>query len=103
MTEALSCCDYFDNVDGRSVPDGLPDFAGETLDLICDSANAPYEGYVAKGNENYLKELNFKNFLSALDTTCAVGQFDKNSLTRKQSSKIVILASHIRPLTVTGT
>ena len=93
MTEALSCCDYFDNVDGRSVPDGLPDFAGETLDLICDSANAPYEGYVAKGNENYLKELTFKNFLSALDTTYAVGQFDKNSLTRKQSSKIVILAS----------
>lgn len=93
LTEALSCCDYFDNVDGRRVSDGLPDFAGETFDIICDTANSPYEGYVANGNENYLKELTFRNFLSALDTTCAVGQFDRNSLIRKQSSKIVILAS----------
>lgn len=86
-------CDHFDNVDGRQVPDGLPDFAGETISLICDEANGPYYGYMEKGNETYLKELTVKNFISAVDTSCAFSQYDRDTKVHKSSSKVVVLTS----------
>lgn len=93
IADELMSCDYFDNVDGRMQPDGLPDFAGETLALLCDNANEPYHGYLDNGNEGYLKELTVKNFLSAIDTTCALNPFDRKTTVHKSGSKIVILAS----------
>ncbi len=91
--EELLSCDYFDNVDGRKDSDGLPDFAGETVAVISDNANAPYSGYLRNGNENFLKEVNVKNFISAIDTVCSANQFEVNNSLRKQSSKVIILGS----------
>lgn len=93
LADNFMTCDDFDNVNGRCIPDGLPDFAGETFDLICDSANAPYEGYLEQGNDVFLKELTVKNFLSSIDTVFHASQFDKNTTERKSASKIVILSS----------
>ncbi len=91
--EELLSCDYFDNVDGRKDSDGLPDFAGETVAVISDDANAPYSGYLQNGNENFLKEVNVKNFISAIDTVCSADQFETNLSLRKQSAKVIILGS----------
>ncbi len=91
--EELLSCDYFDNVDGRKSPDGLPDFAGETVAVISDNANAPYYGYLQNDNEKFLKELNVRNFISAIDTVCSVNQFENVPTSRKRSSKVVILSS----------
>lgn len=93
VARELVNCDYFDNVDGHMRPDGLPDFAGETISMICDNANEPYQGYLDNNNENYLKELSVKNFISAVDTTCALNPFDRKTNIHKTGSKIVILAS----------
>ena len=93
LTDELLSCDYFDNVDGRTVSDGLPDFAGETISVICDNADAPYHGYLEIGNDVYLKELTVRNFISALDTTCALSQFDRDRTVHKTGAKVVILAS----------
>ncbi len=91
--EELLSCDYFDNVDGRKDSDGLPDFAGETVAVISDDANAPYSGYLQNENENFLKEVNVKNFISAIDTVCSADQFETNLSLRKQSAKVIILGS----------
>lgn len=93
LADGLLACDYFDNVDGRRNPDGLPDFAGETLSVVCDNANTPYGGYLDSGNEKYLRELTVRNFISALDTVCASSPFDMDESVRKRGSKVVILAS----------
>ena len=93
LTEWLMRCDCFDNVDGRVLPDSLPDFAGETFAVISDNANAPYCGYPEKGNAGFLREVNVRNFLAAVDTVCASSQFDGKQSVRKTASKAVILAS----------
>lgn len=93
IADALVSCDYFDNVDGRMVPDGLPDFAGETVAMLCDNANSPYGGYLENGNDGYLKELGVRNFISAIDSTCALNPFDRKTSVHKAGAKIVVLAS----------
>lgn len=93
MADEFLGCDHFDNVDGRAIPDGLPDFAGETISLLCDEANGPYGGYAVQGNEEYLRELNVKNFISAVDTSCSRSQYDRESKVHKSSAKVVVLAS----------
>ena len=46
-----------------------------------------------KGNETYLKELTVKNFISAVDTSCAFSQYDRDTKVHKSSSKVVVLTS----------
>lgn len=84
--------DVYDNIDGRPAPDGLPDFAGERIDVITDRANLPYEAFLG-GNEDSLRTVTVLNFLSALDTTLSIGAFDNEKLERKENSKIVVFTS----------
>jgi len=84
--------DFFDNIDGRQLSDGLPDFAGERFDLISDKANAPYESLLG-GREDSLRTVTVRNFLFALDTTLSIGAFDDERLERKENAKIVVFAS----------
>ena len=37
--------DRVDNIDGRPQRDSLPDFAGETFDVVMDAGNAPYDRF----------------------------------------------------------
>jgi hypothetical protein len=93
VSEEFMESDVFDNVDGRSRSDGLPDFAGENIVSLYDFANAPYTGYIAKGNYKFLRELTVKEALSALDTKCAVSPYDRKDSYTKPKAKIIILTS----------
>jgi len=95
ISEELMTSDIFDNVDGRRVPDGLPDFAGETILSIIDEANSPYSGYLKANNSVFLRELAVREVLSALDPKCDLSPFDQKHSTMKPVGKIIILASPI--------
>lgn len=84
--------DFFDNIDGRRLSDELPDFAGERMDLISDSANAPYEAMLG-GGEDSLRTVTVRNLLFALDTTLSIGAFDNDRLEHKENAKIVVFTS----------
>lgn len=95
LTEQLMGSDRFNNITGTRRPDGLPDFAGETFAPILDRANAPYDGYIAAGNEDFLAELTVRNFVAALDTACFLSAYDKDRLVHKAGAKIVVLSSSL--------
>lgn len=91
--EQLLSCDRRDNISGTSRPDGLPDFAGETFAEILDFANYPYGEYIALQNGDFLREINVRNFLDAIDTACLQSPYDTTSGLYRQRSKAVIFAS----------
>ncbi len=93
LCENLVSCDMHDNISGKIKSDGLPDFAGETFSEILDFANYPYEEYVALNNAAFLKEINVRNFLSAIDTVCLQSPYDSASRMYRQRAKFVIFAS----------
>jgi hypothetical protein len=95
ISEELMSSDIFDNIDGRKAPDGLPDFAGETILSIIDEANSPYEGYLKAKNSEYLRELTVREVLASLDSKCDLSPFDQKHATKKPVAKIIILASPI--------
>ncbi len=82
--------DKMDNVDGRSVRDSLPDFAGERFQVILDNYNAPYEHFVGDGPEAG-EQL---DSLREAAVRCALFAWDS---TRVQSpSKILIYTSSLQ-------
>ncbi|MGN1232518.1 MAG: hypothetical protein ACI4UJ_03605 [Candidatus Cryptobacteroides sp.] len=93
LSEKLLTCDNFDNVDGRAIPDGLPDFAGETVAVVSDLANEPYYGYLRKSNSEFLREIAVRSFFDLIDTTALVSQYDRKLGERKAGAKIVVLSS----------
>ncbi len=62
--------DAFDNVDAKAVPDGLPDFAGETIVPLVDFTQSPFSEMLS-GNDGprALKELAVRLSLAALDSS----------------------------------
>jgi len=67
--------DNMDNVDGRALRDSLPDFAGETFDVILDAVSAPYshflseqENAIGKSSLDSLREAAVINALFAWDS-----------------------------------
>jgi len=46
ILEKFLTADYFDNITGAEVPDGLPDFAGESFVYLLDYADRPYGDYL---------------------------------------------------------
>ena len=96
VSEKFMTSDEFDNIDGKAKPDGLPDFAGETVESVLDFANAPYEGYVsAADGKTFLRELAVRNALAALDTTCTANPYAASSRISKGSPKVLIICSPV--------
>ncbi len=85
--------DHFNNIDGRHVPDGLPDFSGEMIEALLDETNASYEGYIARDNSRFLREIEVRNFLSALDTNYLYSPYDRSQKEKRAGSKMVIFGS----------
>ena len=94
LSERFLSGDDFDNIDGRRAPDGLPDFAGETIISYMDAANTPYEGFLTHGNELMLREIMVRNLLSALDTLAGAGAYGDSHI-NKPAAKMVVVASPI--------
>ena len=85
--------DSFDNIDGRLLSDGLPDFSGETLAAYRDSAYVPYHAFLQEGREVQLREATVRMVLAALDTVYNRNDFDHENLLPKQRTKMLVLAS----------
>lgn len=85
--------DFFDNIDGSSKPDALPDFAGEKIVAYMDQANSAFDGYARKENTSLLREITVRDFLMAADTACSIAAFDTLKMDKQPRAKIVILAS----------
>ena len=94
LSEYFLTGDDFDNIDGRRDPDGLPDFAGETIVSYMDAANTPYEGFLSHGNELMLREIMVRNLLSSLDTLAGADAYGDNHIT-KPAAKMIVIASPV--------
>ena len=86
-------CDDFDNVDGRRISDQLPDFAGETIDMVLDEANFDYHSFVASGDTDSLRAVTVRNLLAVLDNKCYSSVYDLDNTLQKKSSKAVLFPS----------
>lgn len=83
--------DCRDNVDGSRRPDGLPDFAGETLACIADedlAKSSPDSAQIA-----FLRERLVRDALCALDTALHISPYDIDGLGEKQPSKLIVLGT----------
>lgn len=99
ISEYLVQCDMFDNISGRNAPDGLPDFAGETVSPYLDVYNSPYGRFLDRGDRGeILSETSVRNFAAALDTACFLNAYDADKIVHKSASKIVVMASRLAAL-----
>ena len=89
--------DLRDNVDGRTVRDSLPDFAGESFDAILDAVHAPYTHFLAEDPAlDSLREAAVRNAVFAWDSTCFKSAQDPESRLHKTRAKILILTSSMQ-------
>lgn len=87
--------DNFDNITGKEVPDGIPDFTGENFQCLIDKENLPYESYIENGKQEYLKELMVKNAIFLLGNKYYLASADKVAKGTKPNCKIIILNSEL--------
>jgi len=86
--------DNVDNIDGKSRKDRLPDFAGETFDVIMDLYNAPYRRMAAASPDS-LREVAVRSVVMALDTVSYSNALDPSSRLSKNRAKVFVLASSL--------
>ena len=85
--------DKFDNITGSAVSDLLPDFSGEEIAVIIDSASFPYEPYVQNREFIDLRENTLRLSILALDSAYVQTSYYDEAAGSKPGSKILVLAS----------
>ncbi len=93
LRQKLMTVDEFDNIDGKRMQDGLPDFAGEVICTMVDFANSPYGPFVEDARLDDLREVSVRNVLAAMDTLCYINEFDRRGVASKPLPKLLVLAS----------
>lgn len=93
--------DRMDNIDGSARRDSLPDFAGESFDLILDAFNAPYSHFFAEGPESAsrvdsLRTAAVQNAVFAWDSTCVRQASDMSSRLSKSRAKLLVFTSSMQ-------
>ena len=83
-----------DNIDGHVAPDRLPDFAGETFDILMDLYNAPYLRMAASSPDS-LREVTVRNAVTAIDTVAYSNPADPRSRLSKTRAKVFVFASSL--------
>lgn len=94
LSRAFLTADVVDNIDGKAAPDRLPDFSGETFDVLLDDYNAPYLR-LASSSPDSLREAAVRNVVMALDTVAYSNPYDRFSRLRKGNAKVFVLASSL--------
>lgn len=84
--------DARDNIDGRSVRDSLPDFAGEQFQVIIDENNSPYSHFLPGGLDS-LREAAVQGAMFAWDTTCLKTRTSARNRLPKENAKILVFSS----------
>ena len=90
--------DRIDNIDGRPVRDSLPDFAGESFDVILDAYNTPYAHFFAGGPDqaqrlDSLRTAAVQNAVFAWDSTCLRSASELESRLVKSRAKVLVFTS----------
>lgn len=93
VSEELMTSDKFDNVDGRRVSDGLPDFAGETFVSILDLYDAPFDSIIFKKDSVALREISVRDCVYALDTSFSFTPYGGRASISKGSPKVLVICS----------
>ena len=94
LTERFLTSDDVDNIDGMARPDGLPDFSGETFDMLMDRMYEPYAHFVGSDLDS-LREMTVRYALAAVDTVCLASPFNPDLKLRKNSAKVLVLTSSL--------
>lgn len=97
LARRFQSIDAVDNVDGRSVRDSLPDFAGESFDAIMDAFNAPYAHFLEgpAPETDSLREAAVRGAMAAWDSLCYRTASDREALLRKHQAKILVYTSSL--------
>lgn len=102
LADVFAGIDVRDNVDGSYNPDGLPDFAGETISCIVDTTGRPEKYMLAPDAESDVsmpfRKFILNGFLNALDTVCHVTPYDLDGIGRKRPAKMIICADPLLDL-----
>lgn len=106
LARRFQVADRVDNVDGTPVRDSLPDFAGETFDVVMDAMNAPYARFwTAAENQteerrrmetDSLRELAVLNAVCAWDSLAWRSTGDMEPLLKKERAKVIIFTSSLQ-------
>ena len=84
--------DDYDNIDARTAPDGLPDFAGEQIDIVEDADAAAYfESYGADAAG--MRTAAVRNLVMSMESRCSIGAFDDEMNQEKLPAKMVVFTS----------
>lgn len=68
VMERFLTADYYDNITGDEIPDGISDFAGERFHLLLDYANGPYSDYYRDSSKiQILRDVVIRNVLRMMD------------------------------------
>ena len=94
LASFLLTADNVDNIDGKPKPDRLPDFAGESFDIILDEYNAPYIR-MARTSPDSLREVAVRNAVIAVDTVAYSNALDPKSRLKTSRAKVFVLASSL--------
>ena len=86
--------DDADNIDGKPSQDRLPDFAGETFDVLMDAYDAPYLR-MAGASPDSLREAAVRCAVMAVDTVSCVNAYDTQTRLPKRKAKVLVLASSL--------
>lgn len=102
LLEEFLRCDHYDNIDGSSAPDQLPDFAGESIVSLLDEHNTPFTNFL--GNTETLREVTVREALTAfgpdVDAKALVlssalmaryGGFDLDTLLRSTGAHVPVI------------
>lgn len=100
FTDWMMECDIFENIDGKPVPDGLPDFAGEIFAPFYDVASEDYAGYFRSGREVDFREMNVNHAIAAVARQCSANAWVRDAVTEKLQSKMMVLASSLSYVSV---
>lgn len=92
LAAAFEKADRVDNIDGKASRDSLPDFAGESFDVVMDLYNAPY-GRMAASSPDSLREVTVRNAVMAVDTVAYSNALEATSRLVKSKAKILVFSS----------
>ena len=94
LATRLLAADEVDNIDGKASPDRLPDFAGESFDILMDLYNAPY-ARMAAASPDSLREVAVRNAVMAIDSVAYSNALDPMSRLPKKRAKVFVLANSL--------
>ena len=94
LSTRLQAADEVDHIDGKPRPDRLPDFAGESFDILMDQYNAPYTRMAASSPDS-LREIAVRNAVISIDSVAYSNALDPMSRLRKSRAKVFVLANSL--------